>query len=185
MDLENRQAAVASPVLISQLAPTDVAEYRRVRLRALEEHPEAFRSSADEEAAKPLSWWQDRLAARETSNASFFGAWSLGRELIGTAGLIFETRPKTRHTAKIVGMYVAPEHTGRGVGEHLLAACVGFARADPTMEFLYLTVTNTNAGAIRLYERGGFQAYGCEPGSMKIGLRAFDKLLMSLSLRSD
>jgi hypothetical protein len=53
------------------------------------------------------------------------------------------------------------------------------------MEILYLTVTNTNAGAIRLYERGGFRAYGCEPSSMRIGHRAFDKLLMYLSLRSD
>ena len=53
------------------------------------------------------------------------------------------------------------------------------------MEFLYLTVTDTNAAAIRLYERAGFRAYGCEPGSMKIGPRAFDKLLMYLALRGD
>lgn len=51
------------------------------------------------------------------------------------------------------------------------------------MELLYLTVTSTNAGAIRLYERAGFRSYGTEPGSMKIGQRSFDKLMMVLALR--
>ena len=60
-------------------------------------------------------------------------------------------------------MYVTPEHAGRGLGARLLDACIDVARADPVLEILYLTVTSTNAGAIRLYERTGFVAYGLEP----------------------
>ena len=170
---------------IAPLTPSDVAEYRRVRLRALAENPESFRSNADEEAAKPLSWWTERLAPREQSDAAFFGAWTGARELIGTSGLLFESRRNTRHTATIVGMYVAPEHAARGVGARLLGACIDLARADACIEILYLTVTSTNAAAIRLYERSGFVVYGREPRSMRIDDRTFDKLLMALPIRPE
>jgi ribosomal protein S18 acetylase RimI-like enzyme len=80
-------------------------------------------------------------------------------------------------------MYVMPEHAGRGLGSRLLDACVEVARAEPSVEVLYLTVTGTNSGAIRLYERTGFVAYGLEPRSMRVGDRTFDKLMMALHLR--
>ena len=70
---------VADPFTIARLAPADVEAYRRVRLRALGENPESFRSNAEEEAAKPLSWWHQRLAPREQSDAAFFGAWNGAR----------------------------------------------------------------------------------------------------------
>ena len=173
----------AVAITVALLAPSDVDEYRRVRLRALAEHPEAFRSDAEEEAAKPQQWWEARLAPRSESNGAFFGAWTASRRLVGTAGLLLETRRKVCHTATIVGMYVAPEHAVRGIGARLLDACIDTARADRALEVLYLTVTSTNAGAIRLYERTGFVAYGLEPRSMRLGDRAFDKLMMALHLR--
>lgn len=130
-----------------------------------------------------MSWWQARLAPREVSGAAFFGAWTPAHELIGTAGLLFESRRKTLHTASLVGMFVAAAHAGHGVGGALLTACTDCARADPRLDFVYLTVTSGNAGAIRLYERAGFRVYGCEPGSMKLDGRAYDKLMMALALR--
>jgi ribosomal protein S18 acetylase RimI-like enzyme len=170
---------------IELLTPADVETYRRVRLRALAEHPESFRSNAEEEAAKPMQLWRDRLAPRDASNASFLGAWTADRHLVGTAGLQFETRRNVLHTATVVGMYVAPEHAGQGLGKRLLGACIDLARADPSIEILYLTVTSTNTGAIALYERTGFVAYGREPRSMRIGDRTFDKLMMWLRLRAE
>ena len=172
-------------VLIAPLTPADVAEYRRVRLRALTEHPESFRSNAEEEAARSARWWEERLAPRDASNASFLGAWTAAPQLVGTAGLLFETRRTTRHTARIVGMYVVPEYCGHGIGGRLLGACIDLARSDPQLEILYLTVTAANAAAIRLYERTGFVTYGREPRSMRIGDRTFDKLMMSLALRPE
>jgi len=174
----------AAAITVALLTPSDVDEYRRVRLRALAEHPEAFRSDVEEEAAKPMRWWAERLAPRAESHATFVGAWTAARRLVGTAGLLLETRRKVCHTATLVGMYVTPEHAGRGIGARLLDACIDLVRAEPSVEILYLTVTSTNAGAIRLYERAGFSAYGLEPRAMRLGDRAFDKLMMALHLRS-
>jgi RimJ/RimL family protein N-acetyltransferase len=173
----------AAAITVALLTPSDVDEYRRVRLRALAEHPEAFRSDAEEEAARPLQWWKARLAPRTESQGAFFGAWTAARRLVGTAGLLLETRRKVSHTATIVGMYVTPECTGQGLGARLLDACIDVARADPALEVLYLTVTSTNSSAIRLYERTGFVAYGLEPRSMRLGDQTFDKLMMALHLR--
>lgn len=174
----------ADAITIAPLTPADVDDYRRVRLRALAEHPESFRSNAEEEAARPLQWWHERLAPRAQSNVTIVGARTASGDLVGTAGLLFEARRTTRHTATIVGMYVMPEYAGRRLGARLLHACIDIARADPAIEILYLTVTATNTDAIRLYERTGFVAYGREPRSMRIGDRIFDKLMMSLPVRS-
>jgi hypothetical protein len=43
-------------ILIRRLTPADATIYRAPRQRALAEHPEAYRSSADEEAIKSLAW---------------------------------------------------------------------------------------------------------------------------------
>ena len=173
----------AAAITVALLTPSDVEEYRRVRLRALVEHPASFRSDAEEEAAKPLRWWEERLAPRTVSGAAFVGAWTAAHRLIGSAGLLFESRRKVCHTATLIGMYVMPEHAGRGIGARLVEACVELGRADSAVEILYLTVTSTNSAAIRLYERTGFVAYGLEPRSMRLGDRTFDKLMMALHLR--
>ena len=115
------------------------------------------------------------------SGASFFGAWLAPHHLVGTAGLLFETRRKVRHTATIVGMYVMPEQAGRGIGARLLKRA-SHGAAEPSLEVLYLTVTSTNASAIRLYERTGFVAYGWSRVRC-VGARTFDKLMMALHLR--
>lgn len=173
-------ASHAAP-LIRMLSAADTAAYRAQRLRMLREHPQAFRSSAAAEADRPDAWFAARLTQDATGGHLFLGAFA-AQELIGSVGLAFEDRAKTRHTATLIGMYVAAEHGGRGVGAALLAACLAAARAHPGLELVLLTVTSTNAAAIRLYERAGFVIYGVEPRSMKIGGDYFDKTMMWLAL---
>ena len=50
-------------IAIRRLTATDAQAYQALRLRGMAEHPEAFTSSADEEAVRPLRWAQDRLQA--------------------------------------------------------------------------------------------------------------------------
>ena len=59
----------------------------------------------------------------------------------------------------LVSMYVRPRARGRGVGEALVAAVIGWARDQNAAE-VHLWVTEANAPARALYERCGFALTG-------------------------
>ena len=148
------------PVTITGLTEADAPAYRALMLEAYEV-PDAFTSTPQERAAAPASFWVGRLAHPQGLSVAF-GAFDAGA-LVGTVTLEFSDRAKTRHKAHVVGMYVRPEHQGKGIGRALLDAAVAHARTLAHVQVLNLTVTEGNAAALALYERAGFQAFGTEP----------------------
>lgn len=164
-------------MLVRMLGPADATLYRALRLRALREHPDAFTSSYAEDRDQPVEAAAQRLAAHP-----FWGAYQHA-ELYGFVGLERELRAKNRHKATVMGMYVAPEVAGQGVGRALLDALVRHARANG-VESLVLTVTEGNARARRLYDAAGFRSFGVEPDAVRVEGRAFAKNHMHLDLRS-
>ncbi len=169
----------SSELLIRRLTPADVAPYRALRLRALHEHAEAFTSSYEEESLRPESAAAQRLA--ETSSTRFWGAFVDG-VLAGTVGLDFDQRLKARHKAMVIGMFVAPEFTRRGIARALIATLVRDARASQ-IELLILTVTDGNHGAQQLYLDTGFVSFGIEPRAIRVQNRYFAKNHMYLNLQ--
>jgi GNAT superfamily N-acetyltransferase len=168
---------MAGPPEIRRLAGSDAPQYRELRLRALREHPEAFTSSWEEESAKPLDWYGNRLTGE---GKAFFAAFERG-ELCAMAGLEREQRRKNRHKGIVVGMYVAPEQGGRGIAGALLEAVIDEARSQG-IEQLLLTVTEGNGTAERLYLRAGFRSFGIEPRAVRVDERYYGKNHMFLDL---
>jgi ribosomal protein S18 acetylase RimI-like enzyme len=164
---------------IRLLHPADAPAYRALRLRALREHPDAFTSSHEEDAQLPVQASAERLAS---ARSSFWGAFQ-GVELYGIVGLEREARAKNRHKACVVGMYVAGEVAGQGVGRALLQALLAQCRAEG-LQSLVLTVTHGNDHARRLYEAAGFRSFGIEPHAIQVGGRSYAKEHMHLDLRS-
>lgn len=162
---------------IRLLSADDASAYRALRLRALWEYPQAFTSSHAEDEKLPLAATEKRL---DSSHRRFWGAFEDG-ELVGMVGLDRETRPKNHHKATVVGMYVAHERMGRGIGRALLHALIDDARAWG-LELLVLTVTHAESSARRLYERCGFRSFGIEPRAIKVDGHYFAKNHMYLEL---
>ena len=162
---------------INALGPADATAYRALRLRALREHPDAFTSSFEEEAERPLADTTQRLS---NPAERLWGAFD-GPQLVGMVGMSRETRLKNRHKARLVGLYVAPEHAGRGVGAALVAAVVQHAVAHP-LALLVLTVTDGNQAAQALYERAGFTSFGVEPDAIRVNGVRLGKRHMALQL---
>ena len=150
---------------IRRLIPDDAPQYRELRLRGLAAHPDAFTSSHDEEAGKPLAATQRRLAPDSPDRV--WGAFVAG-ELAGVLGLTPESRAKSRHKAHVFGMYVASAFGGRGIGKALLAHVIHIARETPHIEQLTLTVTQGNGAARALYARAGFETFGVEPRAIRV-----------------
>ncbi len=61
-------------MIIRQLAPADVQAYKRIRLQALRENPEAFSSSWEEESAFTDQEWEERLVRIGFYRAEGFGS---------------------------------------------------------------------------------------------------------------
>ena len=166
---------------IRQLDEEDAAAYRELRLRLLRDAPEAYGTTYEEAVARPLEHTAARLRAQQDPEVGFtLGAF--GPKLIGMATLLREEGTKSRHRGTVVGMGVAAEARGRGVGRALLDQLLARARRMPGLEQLYLTVVIPNEAARRLYRACGFVAYGIDERGLKLGERYWDEVQMVLFL---
>jgi ribosomal protein S18 acetylase RimI-like enzyme len=146
---------------IDFLRPSDAAPYRALMLDAYTLAADAFTSTAEERAAEPECFWVRRIADPSGLGAAL-GAFE-GDALIGTVALEFSAKPKTRHKAHLIGMYVQPAARGSGAGHALVDAAIAHAQGREGVSVLQLTVTEGNEPAIRLYRAAGFQPFGVEP----------------------
>lgn len=166
---------------ITRLNTADAAQYRALMLQAYELAANAFTSTAAERAAEPDSFWEKRVADPSGLSAAF-GAFE-GGALVGTVTLEFSAKPKTKHKALLIGMYVSPEARNAGVGRALLEAAVEYARAREGTRQLTLTVTEGNAPAVSLYTTAGFKTFGIEPMAILTPEGYKAKIHMWLSLQ--
>jgi ribosomal protein S18 acetylase RimI-like enzyme len=166
-------------VTVRVLTRADAATFRALRLRALKEHADAFTSSFEDDAQKPLAATEQRISGQDGN--VFWGAFVEGR-LQGIIGLVREARTKGAHSADVVAMYVAPESGRRGLGRALLQAAIDHARNVAGLEQLVLTVTRNNHPAVELYRTTGFATFGVEPRAIKVAGEYFDKEHMILFL---
>lgn len=136
-------------VEVRQIGPEQWQLMREVRLRAIHADPEAFGSTYQRE----LNLSEDNWRARLGGGASFL-AFD-GDQPVGLVSGVWldPTAPV------LVGMWVAPEARGRGVGALLVEGVAAWARAQGA-EHLALTVVEQNQAARRLYERAGFEVTG-------------------------
>ncbi len=89
---------------------------------------------------------------------------------------------KVRHVGE-VGVSVAREWRGGGVGRRLMETAIEAARGSPELARLSLRVFASNAPALRLYESLGFQVEGRRPAHLRVRGRDDDLILMGLALR--
>ena len=54
----------------------------------------------------------------------------------------------------------------------------------PGLAQIQLTVTKSNSGAVNLYKKQGFEVYGEEKDSLRIGDVSHDELLMALPIKA-
>ena len=166
-------------IIIRALSAADAEAYRAIRLEALQPAPDAFASSHEEESARPLEVFQERLAG-EFGGITF--AAFVDGEIAGTAGGVREDRLKTRHKLLLVGVYVRPAWRGRSLGEQLVGRVLQHARELGDIRIVQLKVACDNRPACALYERLGLTIYGIERRAIKLGERFIDEELRAIEL---
>lgn len=153
--------SVQSPK-VRRLAASDAAAYRDLMLHAYAAAPDAFTSTPEERAREPLEWWVRRIGG-PAALAIAFGAFDVDGTLVGAVALEGSAKPKNRHKAHLIGMFVRETARGGGTGGALVAAALAHAREALAIEAVDLTVTEGNEAALRLYRACGFREWGVEP----------------------
>jgi ribosomal protein S18 acetylase RimI-like enzyme len=151
---------------VERLVASDVPRYRELMLHAYAAAPDAFTSTPEERSAEPDSWWLKRIADPSGQSLAF-GAFHDG-QLVGTVTVEFAVKRKTRHKAKLMGMFVHESCRGLGAGAKLIQATLAAARERPEVRVVTLTVTEGNARAVSLYERCAFRQFGVEPMAIAV-----------------
>jgi RimJ/RimL family protein N-acetyltransferase len=163
--------------------------------RAEPRDAEALTTLANEVSAEPEAWlittegeWRSAAderrylkLLRRYPDAAVLVAESDDGEIVGRMSLGRDQHPASHHVADL-GLMVALEWRGRGVGRALLEAAVDWAR-EAGIRKLELHVFPWNERAIALYERFGFEREGYRKGHYRRGSEDVDAVLMAYAVR--
>ncbi len=152
---------------VRRLTEDDAERFRKIRLEALERHPETFQATYESAAELPLDAYVQRLR-----QYALFGGF-IGDELCGFVGFYPLKNPKISHKGLMWGMYVTENARGTGLAEAMVEAVVDYARDK--VEQILLSVIEDNERAKRFYEKMGFEPYGLERRALKIDDRYYDE----------
>lgn len=104
-----------------------------------------------------LAMWQKRLANIPDHVHPFVAVCD--NEIVGHIWLTVALNPRRQHTAEI-GMAVADNFHGQGIGTKLMQTAVTLADNWLNLQRLELTVYTDNKKAIGLYQKFGFEIEG-------------------------
>jgi RimJ/RimL family protein N-acetyltransferase len=166
-------------IILREAQPADAAQFRELRLGALQNSPLAFSADYERNLSQPLKYWEDMLIM-QADESTIFLAVQAG-DLIGMTGIARGGSPKTQHAAVVWGVYVKPEWRGLHIAEELIRAGFRWAKARGIV-VARLGVAATNASAVRCYERCGFEIYGTEARALFHEGKYYDFHLMTCSL---
>ncbi len=157
-------------LLMRRVLPSEAQTFQHLRLEGLVRHPDCFRIAPEDETALQLS-----DVAKKLDSGYVLGGFVAG-ELVGIAGLSALPGAKAKHKALLWGMYVREEARGLGIADRLMEGILGEAQ-NRGFEQVQLTVIASNPRACKVYERWGFEIYGTEVRSVKVGETYFDEQL--------
>lgn len=132
---------------VRRLAVGEWKKYRDLRLKSLQESPEAFVKTYAEEKDFDESVWHDRMQRADRLIATHGGS-DVGVLSMRPADEDFED------SAEIFGLWVTPELRGKGVAVALFQEAVSEALKDGHDHLVYWVGTDNGAGVAFASARG-------------------------------
>jgi ribosomal protein S18 acetylase RimI-like enzyme len=169
--------------LIRPLYPTDVKEFKKLRLNSLKEDSFSWLATFEEEKDLPDFSFQQKIQyATQQPIFGFYGFFENGY-LLGYAQIAPSYWKKKKHIATLYDVCVAKDVRRKNVGNRLLNYMIQKARAIGYVEQINLMVNSGNTGAISFYEKLGFKKIANHPNAVKEMNGTYqDEILYSLQL---
>ena len=139
---------------IDRLMPDDWERLKALRLRALQDSPDAFGRTYAEEAGQSDEFWKERLS--NPSVGTFVAEWNLVDCGMVSGVPLPSAGPRVM---ALFGMWVDPTARRQGIGALLVHRLVEWAR-EQGFDRMHLGVVDTNRPAWELYTRLGFAPTG-------------------------
>ena len=158
-------------MIVRRLHSEDWKILRALRLAALRTDPTAFATSFEVSEQMAEAEWQEMLATR-----NYFAAFD-GDDPIGLIALRPDDGESFLHRGVVLNVYVAERARGQGVGSILLEAIADHAKTLGILQ-LELGVRAVSEGAIRLYEKNGYEKIGTMPRGFRVGGKFYDEIYM-------
>jgi GNAT superfamily N-acetyltransferase len=136
-------------ITVRELTEEEWDQYRSVRLAALQESPEAFVASYDEEADFDEEFWRVRMRRSQRLLAESDG------EAVGTAS-VGEVDTDDGCQAELFGLWVSPALRGKGIATRLVSAGAKNA-SQQGHTHLYYWVGTDNGRAVAFASGFGFR----------------------------
>ena len=136
-------------ITVRALTEEEWDQYRSVRLAALQESPEAFVASYEEEAEYDEDFWRTRMRRSQRFLAEVDG------EAVGTAS-VGEVDTDDGCHAELFGLWVSPALRGKGIATELVSAGATNARTTGKSH-LYYWVGTDNARGVAFASSFGFR----------------------------
>ena len=119
------------------------------------------------------------------TDGSFFYFAKMNGTLIGYLKLnidLAQNEPLGSKSLEIERIYIESDYQGRGIGQQLLNFAFAKAKAW-NKSTVWLGVWDQNSGAIKLYERNGFQPFGSH--DFQLGNDLQTDILMKMELENE
>lgn len=134
----------------------DVTLFKEVRLKALKDSPDAFGSTYESALQRDQRSWEEQLWSTTTGGNRNTQFAFEEDQCIGIAALY---REPSAPSGDIIMMWVDPGHRGSSAASLLVHNLLSWSR-ESGFSAVSLDVTESNARAIKFYEKQGFHDTG-------------------------
>ena len=141
------EAGGMDEVSVRALGGDDWQTYQQIRLAALQDAPEAFASSYEEERDYDEAFWRLRVGRSARLIAT------VGDEPVGIASV---GQAREHDVAELFGMWVQPDWRGKGVAWALTQAAAQHAKGAG-QRAVKLWVSTDNGRAVAFFSSAGFR----------------------------
>ncbi len=135
--------------------------YKKLRLKALKEEPQAFATQFKTEINTPDEEWEKRLKQYRDGKSDWMFFASNGLELVGMLGAYQTDKDKRQSSANIIAMFVSTEARGKGVSKLLMIRLLDRLTKSFVTK-VKLQVNKDQVAALKLYQSFGFKITGKE-----------------------
>lgn len=162
-------------IIFRELNEADASAYQALRMKALQEEPQAFTRSYDDECVLSDNDFEVHLTA--TDSRFTLGVFD-GNNLVACVHFSRLPQSQRRHLGEITDLYVEPGYRSEDIGKDLISDCLVRAADMAYLAYIDATCSSDSTHALRLFERAGFEVWGVETNAIQVDGKSVTQLHM-------